>query len=125
MKKVNNLLLYLRHITFIAFLWAGIILFPAFDKFDYGNLCFVFFIIYSIVTIIMFFVKPKFEQDNFLNNLVLCLLHAYFCFIAYKYSGVSDVFGVTNVFYFKLSFSISSLCMFVLTVNKFILANTK
>lgn len=125
MGKINGFILYIRHISFVCFLWAGVILFPGFKTLELGNVCFWLFLVYSIVTIVMFFVKPIPEQKNTLNNLVLCILHAYFCFVAYKYSGVSDLFGITNAVYFKLNFFISSICMFVLTVNKFILANIK
>ena len=67
----------------------------------------------------MFFTKSSGEQYSLLNNFVLCFLHIYTCFIAYKYDLIGDVFDASTTFF------VISLCLFTLTINKIILSNTK
>lgn len=122
---MSKCLLYLRHISFIAFLWAMIVLYPGFSKYDLGTLCFSFSFIYICITFIMFFVKDKNEENSLLNNFVLCFLHIYICFLAYRYSIVHNTMFSNVDMYFKVNFFIISLCMFILTINKIILANSK
>ena len=73
----------------------------------------------------MFFVKNKNEENSLLNNFVLCFLHIYICFLAYRYSIVHNTMFSNVDMYFKVNFFIISLCMFILTINKIILANSK
>ena len=69
----------------------------------------------------MFFLKRNGERFNILNNFVLCLLHLYFWFIAYRYQASIGSFNDLNNTYFTLNYFVTSLCLFTLTVNKFIL----
>lgn len=120
MKIIRTILLYLKHITFIGFLYAGILLYPGLIESKIGICCLVFFIVYSIVTFLMFFVKSKGEQDNSLNNFVMSFLHLYFMFITYRYTS-SIGLELVNESFFPINYFIASLSMFILSANKFIL----
>ena len=122
---MSKCLLYLRHLSFIAFLWAMIVLYPSFSKYTLGSLCLSFAFIYICITFIMFFVKNKNEENSLLNNFVLCFLHVYICFLAYRYSIISNTVFTNMDMYFKINYFIISICIFILTVNKVILANSK
>lgn len=125
MSTFKNFLFHFKYISFIFFLYAGVILYPSLVSMNIGICCLVLLVIYSITTFIMFFVKSSEEQYNVLNNFVLCFLHIYFCFIAYKYYSIGDAFGIANTTYFNLNYFVAALCLFVLTINKFILSNIK
>lgn len=125
MGTFNKIFYYLKYISFILFLYSAIVLYPGFMELKIGIVCLILLVVYSLVTFIMFFYKSSFEQYNLLNNFVLCFLHFYTCFVAYKYSSIGDVFGVSNTYYFHLNFFVIALCLFTLTINKIILANTK
>ena len=106
-------------------MYSAIVLYPGFISIKMGIICLVLLVIYSIITFIMFFTKSSGEQYSLLNNFVLCFLHVYTCFIAYKYDLIGDVFDVSTTSYFNLNFFVIALCLFTLTINKIILANTK
>ena len=125
MNFVNNLFYYLKYITFIMFLCAAIAIYPGLISLKMGICLLVLLIIYSVVSFIMFFIKRPGEQFNVLNNIVLCFLHIYFCFIAYKYQSISGTLGDINDSYFSLNYFVTSLCLFTLTINKFILSDNK
>lgn len=125
MNAFRNFLYYFKYISFICFLYAAIVLYPGFISIKMGIICLVLLVIYSIITFIMFFTKSSGEQYSLLNNFVLCFLHVYTCFIAYKYDLIGDVFDVSTTSYFNLNFFVIALCLFTLTINKIILANTK
>lgn len=124
MNSLKKILYYFKYISFIFFLCATIVLYHGFTSFKIGICCLVLVIVYAVVTFVMFFTKFHGEQYNLLNNFVLCFLHLYTCFIAYKYDAIGDVFGISMA-YFKLNFFVISLCLFTLTINKLLLANTK
>ena len=125
MNAFRNFLYYFKYISFICFLYAAIVLYTGFISIKMGIICLVLLVIYSIITFIMFFTKSSGEQYSLLNNFVLCFLHIYTCFIAYKYDLIGDVFDVSTTSYFNLNFFVIALCLFTLTINKIILANTK
>lgn len=120
MKIINTIFLYLKHITFIGFLYASILLYPGLLGSDIGKCCLVFVIIYSLVTFLMFFIKSKEEQNNFLNNFVVSFLHLYFMFITYRYISSLGL-ELTNKMFFPTNYFIATLSMFILSANKFIL----
>lgn len=120
MSKCASFFYYFKYISFICFLYATIILFPDLISSSMGICCFSLILIYSLVSFVMFLGKFKGEQYNSLNNFVLCFLHFYVCFVAYKYQSFGNVLD-TNTAFFELNYFITSLCLFVLTVNKFIL----
>ncbi len=125
MDKLSNTFLYLRHFSFIAFLVAMLYLYPGFHTYNFGILCLVLSMFYIIITFIMFFVKSDTEEMNFLNNFVLFFLHGYVCFLAYRFTSVYNVAFTDADIYFKINFFIISICLFILTMNKIILANSK
>ena len=125
MNKLSNIFLYFRHVSFIAFLVAMIYLYPSFHMYSFGVLCFVLSMIYIIITFVMFFVKNSVEENNFLNNFVLFFLHGYVCFLSYRFTAVYNVAFTEVDIYFKINFFIISICLFILTTNKIILANSK
>lgn len=116
---------YLKYISFIPFLYASIIIYSGLVSEKMGICLLVLLIIYSIITFIMFLAKKKEEQYNIMNNLVLFFLHLYFCFIAYKYQTISTSLTDINSTYFTLNYFVTALCLFTLTINKFILLGTK
>lgn len=120
MNKIRTLFLYLNHFTFIGFLYAGIILYPGLLDSNSGIACLILFIIYSLVTFLMFFIKSKEEQSNALNNFVVCFLHIYFIFVAYRYTSSVGI-QLTNQMFFPINYFISGLSMFILSANKIIL----
>lgn len=124
MNALKKFFYYFKYISFILFSCATIVLYPGFTSLKIGICCLVLVIVYAVVTFVMFFTKFHGEQYNLLNNFVLCFLHLYTCFIAYKYDAIGDVFGISMA-YFKLNFFVISLCLFTLTINKLLLANTK
>lgn len=121
MNTCKNILYYFKYVTFVLFLYASIVLFPNLITLKMGIVCLILIILFSIVTFVMFFLKKSGEQFNILNNFVLCLLHLYFCFIAYRYQASIGSFNDLNNTYFTLNYFVTSLCLFTLTVNKFIL----
>ncbi len=123
-KIIKKLFLYIKHITFIIFLISGIVLFQGFTKIDYGMICFILFLIYSFISIIIFLIKPK-ESENILNNIVAIFLHIYFSFIAYKFLLVYNSFGIENSIYFKMNFIFSSVCLLVFSINNIIISKYK
>ncbi len=125
MEYKKRLLLYFRHISFILFLIAIIILYSGFEKFNFGKLCLIISFIYIIITLIMFFTKNKYEESNVFNNLVLCLLHFYICFVAYKYYLIMDYPIINNTGYFSFNFLMISICMIILSANKFVISINK
>ena len=122
---VKNITLYIKHLSFIAFLIAGIVLYPILIEYQMGKLCLIIFLVYTIITFITIFIKNEIETYNVVNNIVVCALHIYTCFIAYKYYLVSDVVFINNAEYFNLNFLMLAICILVLTVNKIILSNCK
>jgi len=120
MKIIRTLFLYLNHFTFIGFLYAGILIYPGLLDSRTGILCLVLFIVYSLVSFLMFFVKSKEEQYSALNNFVVCFLHVYFMFVTYRYTS-SIGLQLTNQMFFPINYFISALSMFVLSANKIIL----
>lgn len=125
MKTFKEILLYIRHISFIAFLVAIIVLYPSFDKYKIGNICLIVSLVYIILTFMMIFVKNKNEEDNFLSNIVLCFLHLYICFVAYKYQTIGSYALFNNTEYFSFNFLMISICMGILCANKLIIASSK
>lgn len=125
MNAFRNFLYYFKYISFILFLYSAIVLYPSFISFKIGTICLILLVIYSIITFIMFFTKSRGEQYSLLNNFVLCFLHIYTCFVAYKYDLIGDVFDASTTSYFNFNFFVISLCLFTLTINKIILSNTK
>ena len=128
MDNMNNkkqLVLYLRHISFILFLLAEIVLYSSFEKFKFGKLCLIISLIYIIVTFIMFFIKNKYEESNIFNNFVLCFLHLYIYFVASKYYLVKDYPVINNSNYFSFNLLMISICMSILCINKIIIALDK
>lgn len=120
MNIVRNLFYYLRNLTFICFLYASVVLYPGLTKNTFGIICLVLVIVYSLATFFMMFVKNSDETDNIFNNIVICILHFYFCFVTYRYVN-SIGFELANKNFFTLNYFIASLSMFILTFNKFIL----
>ena len=125
MKKAEIVVLYIKYLSFIAFLVAGIVLYPAFIKYQLGKACLVMFLIYTVFTFYTFFLKNKIEAYSILNNTVICIFHFYICFVAYKYYTISDAVFTVSIEYFNLNFLIISICMLILTANKLILCNYK
>ena len=125
MDNKRKLVLYLRHISFILFLLALIILYSSFEEFKYGQLCLIVSLIYIFVTFVMFFIKNKDEESNIFNNFVLCFLHTYICFVAYKYYLIKDFPIISNSDYFSFNLLMISVCMSVLCINKIIIAADK
>lgn len=123
-KIINTFTIYLRHISFIGFIFSGIMIYPSLKDEKFGLLCLTLILIYSFVNLIMFFIKSKKELGNFLNNFVVCILHIYMMLIAYKYISSID-FPIINQSFFSFSYLIASISMFVLIINKFILISSK
>lgn len=121
---INTLIIYLRHISFIGFVFSAIIIYPSLKTEKFGILCFSLILIYLIINTIMFFVKSRKELNNLLNNLVVCILHFYMLLIAYKYVYSIDI-QLANPSFFSFSYLIASISMFVLIINKFILISSK
>ena len=120
MKIIRTIFLYLKHITFIGFLYAGILLYSGLLESKVGICCLILFLVYSIVSFLMFFIKSNEEQNNILNNFVMCFLHMYFVFITYRYMS-SVGLELVNENFFPINYFIAGLSMFVLSINKFIL----
>ena len=125
MSRFQNILLYTRHISFIAFIISIIIIYPAFNKFELGTLCSVTTFIYIVITFIMFLAKNKNEETHLLNNLVILFLHIYVYSLAYNYTLFENYAITDNLDYFKLNFLILSICISALTVNKLIISQSK
>lgn len=121
---IKTIMIYSRHISFIAFLVAIILLYPSFEKTKYGTICFYISIVYIITTFIMFFIKNKQEETNLLNNFVLIFMHLYICFIAYKYQTIANYLIDSNTSYFSFNYIIISICITVLIINKLLISNT-
>lgn len=124
MKALKSFITILRHISFILFLYSAIIFYPLFNKILYGNIYLVIFIMYIAMTFIAFFIKSKDEEESILNNIVICLLHFYFLFITYSYSKIS-IYSIDYFKTFDLTYFILIFCMFILTMNKILLINSK
>ena len=124
MNKLKEISYYLKYISFIFFLYSAIIIYPGLITQKIGICLLILIIIYSVVTFFMFLAQKKGEQYNTLNNLVLFFVHLYFCFITYKYQTISTSLVDTNN-YFALNYFVTSLCLFTLTINKFILSTSK
>ena len=107
------------------FLIATIILFPGFNKYNLGNVCLIVSLIYIVVTFIVIFIKNKNEEFSLFNNFVLCFLHLYICFVAYKYTIIGNYAISVNNEYFSFNFLMISICMGILCVNKLIIINSK
>lgn len=120
LKIINTIFLYFRYITFIGFLYAGIVLFPDLIKSTIGIILLVLILIYSLSTFFMIFIKSSKEEDNILSNIVISLLNIYVMFIAYKYNN-SLGFVLANPLYFMINYTIMGFSMIILTVNKFLL----
>ena len=120
MKVFNAILFYFKYLTFIGFIYAGVLLYPGLIENKIGIVCLVLLIIYIITTFFMFFVKSKNEEKNTFNNLVICLLHLYFMFLAYRYITLNGLELVEPRF-FQINYFIASLSIFILTINKLIL----
>lgn len=125
MKTLSNIMLYLRHISFIEFLICMIILYSAFFKFDLGIVCLIISFIYIIMTFVLFFIKNKNEENNIFNNFVLIFLHSYVGIVAYRYLIIANSAVMSNATYFSYNFFMISLCLFILTINKIIICNMK
>ena len=125
MKLARKILLYLRHISFIMFLIAMIIMLPGFYKYDTGTICLITSLVYTIITFIVMFIKNKNEESSFFNNFVLCFLHLYICLVAYKYNMIGNYATNINNEYFSFNFLMISICMGILCVNKLIIINSK
>lgn len=125
MKILKNVLLYFRYVSFIAFLVAIIIMYPGFHKYNSGNVCLILSFIYIIMTFIMMFIKNYDEENSIFNNFVLCFLHIYICFVAYKYHVIGNYAIDVNNEYFSFNFLMISVCMFILSVNKVIITSKK
>ena len=121
LQKITN---YFKYITFICFLYASILLYPGLVKEKMGIICLIMVIIYSITTFIMIFVKNKDEEKNIFNNIVISILHFYFCFVTFRYRNTIG-FQLTDTYFFPLNYFISSLAMLILTFNKLILWQNK
>ena len=120
MKVFNAILFYFKYLTFIGFIYAGVLLYPGLIENKIGIVCLALLIIYIITTFFMFFVKSKNEEKNTFNNLVICLLHLYFMFLAYRYITLNGLELVEPRF-FQINYFIASLSIFILTFNKIIL----
>ncbi len=125
MKKLSNIILYLRHVSFIEFLICIVILYSAFFRFDLGIVCLVISTIYIVITFAFFFIKNSNEQNNAFNNFVLIFLHLYVGIVAYRYLIISNSALMSNTTYFSYNFFMISLCLFILTINKIIICNMK
>lgn len=123
MNDIKIVFLYIRHLSFIAFLGALIVLFPGFKSYEVGNTCFLVSIIYIVITFIVFLIKSKEEEYNLLNNFVLSFLHIYICLIAYKYSFSRTYVIGDSSNYFEFNFLIISICMTILTFNKLFMSS--
>ena len=117
MDNLKKTMLYSRHISFIIFLIAEIILYPSFEKFEFGKICLIVSLVYIVVTFIMFFVKNKNEESSVFNNFVLCFLHIYILFVAYKYYLIKDYAIISNTSYFSFNFLMISICISILCIN--------
>lgn len=124
MSIVQKMAFYLKNITFICFLYAAVVLYSGLIKDKIGFVCLIIVIIYSLVTFFMLLVKNKEEESNVFNNIVVSLLHFYFCFITFRYCN-SVGFQLVDSNFFTFNYFIVSLSMLVLTFNKFILYKSK
>ena len=120
MGVVNKLFLYARHISFILFLYAGIVLYPDFVSSPFNCVFFVIFLGYSFLSFLFFFIKSEGEQGSSFNNFVLCFLHVYFLFVALRYESYVGLDFSGNIYFF-INYLVLSFVMLVLSVNKFIL----
>ena len=125
MERLKEIILYLRHISFIAFIICIIILYSGFLKYSIGNVCLVVSFIYIIMTFLLFFIKNRNEESNTFNNIVLIFLHFYICVVAYRYIIIASNAMMENTTYFSFNFFMISLCLSILSVNKIIICNTK
>ena len=125
MDNLKKTMLYSRHISFIIFLIAEIILYPSFEKFEFGKICLIVSLVYIVVTFIMFFVKNKNEESSVFNNFVLCFLHIYILFVAYKYYLIKDYAIISNTSYFSFNFLMISICISILCINKLLITIEK
>ena len=125
MKTLNNLVLYLRHISFIEFMICVVILYSAFFEFDLGIPCLIISFLYIIMNILLFFIKNNREQNNAFNNFVLIFLHFYVGIVAYRYLVISNAAIMSNSSYFTFNFFMISLCLCILSINKIIICNMK
>ena len=118
-------MLYLRHISFIIFLLAIVVLYKAFFEFSFGKLCLVISFFYIFMTLFAFFIKNNYELNNPLNSVVVIILHLYVAFVSYRYFLIYDLTFTGYDNYFKINFIIMSITMFILAVNKIILMESK
>lgn len=125
MSRIKVILFYLRHISFIAFLISMIIMYPSFHNYNLGIVCLITSFIYIIISFITIFIKSSSEENSIFNNFVLCFLHMYICFVAYKYHLVGNYATDINNEYFSFNFLMISICMFVLSINKLIITSKK
>ena len=125
MKKIQHIFLYIRHFSFIAFLIAITLLYPAFNKFELGHIYLTIFIFYILISFIMFFIKNEDEEKNILNNFVIIILNIYICLIAYKYNISSNYAIDNNYNYFSFNLKMVTFCLLIISINKLIIVNPK
>lgn len=125
MDRLRCIALYTRHISFICYLIAIIVLFPSFDNLKFGNVYLIISFIYIITSFFMFFIKSENEEKNILNNCVLSFFHIYICLIAYKYNLAFNYIIGDYSNYFNMNFILISICSILLITNRIIIANSK
>lgn len=117
MKIANTVLFYLKYLTFAGFIYATIVMYPGLISDKIGIVCLVCAIIYILVSFAVFFKKTCSDRNNFLNGLVILLLHLYFMFLAYKYITLNG-FLIENYRLFQLNYVVAGLAILILTFNK-------
>lgn len=117
---VSKLFLYGRHVSFALFLYAGIILYPDFVSSSFNLVFFGIFLFYSFLSFLFFFIKADAEQGNCFNNFVLCFIHIYFLFVAFRYESLMGL-DVSGDIYFFINYLSLGFVLLVLSVNKFVL----
>ncbi len=124
MKAFSLITYYLKNITFIGFLISGIILYTDFIKSNFGIICFVLFMIYSLISFILFFVKNKHESEHSINNLVVIFLHCYLMIVAFRYlNGMNTV--ISNNSFFDINYIMISVAILTLAINKILVCFIK
>ena len=124
MNVIKKILTYLKHLSFICFLYACIIFYPAFDNILYGNIYLIIFIIYVIVTFISFFAKSSAEENNILNSILICILHGYFIFLAIDYNNIIS-YSTAQLTTFNFNYFVIAFSMIIIIINKIILLYSK
>ncbi len=122
---MNKIIYWIKNIFYLLYMFGYIKLIPnIYDAGFVGFLFLIFGIVYMLLIYYFMFLKNENLNNNIPQNILSIFLYLYVFLISCKYSEISNLNIIVNMFYFKVNYLIIIISTFGVIMNNYLISRS-